>query len=163
MEVRRLSAGDGALLRGVRLRALADAPYAFSSWYEREAAYDDELWEIRAAPRGRGAVFVALESGEALGMAGGYYRAPEDEIPELWGMWVDPGARRRGAARALVEAVASWARESGARRLRAAVTDADISRPAAELYRTLGFVGSGEREPLRSDGSLEAIVMYRDL
>lgn len=163
MEVRRLSAGDGAVLRDVRLRALAEAPHAFSSSYEREAAYDDELWASRAAANERGAVFVALERGAPLGMAGGHYRAAGDEIPELWGTWVDPEARRRGVARELVEAVAAWARESGARRLRTAVTDAEISRPAAELYRALGFVDSGEREPLRSGSALEAVAMYRDL
>ena len=81
----------------------------------------------------------------------------------LWGMWVDPSARRRGLGRELVEAVAAWARHCGARRLRLAVTDCDASRPAASLYRGLGFVETGEREELASDPSLIVLVMLCSL
>jgi ribosomal protein S18 acetylase RimI-like enzyme len=108
-------------------------------------------------------VFVAVERERCLGMAGGFFAAEERETATLWGMWVDPGARRRGLGRELVEAVAAWARVCGARRLRLAVTDCDASRPAAALYGELGFVETGEHEELASDPSLTALVMLRSL
>jgi len=166
MEIRRLRTGDSALLRDIRLRALQDAPYAFSSSFEREAGFALGVWEGRVAQSDSGqdgAVFVAVERGQCLGMAGGYFAAEERETATLWGMWVDPSARRRGLGRELVEAVAAWARGCGANRLRLAVTDCDSSRPAASLYRGLGFVETGKHVELASDPSLIALVMFRSL
>ncbi|MGH2950158.1 MAG: GNAT family N-acetyltransferase, partial [Solirubrobacteraceae bacterium] len=102
MEVRRLREGEGALVRELRLRALCDAPYAFSSSLEREAAYPPEHWERLVGDP----VFIAVEGAEWLGMAGGYLPRDKPGTGVLWGLWVAPGARRRGLARRLVEAVA---------------------------------------------------------
>jgi ribosomal protein S18 acetylase RimI-like enzyme len=70
-------------------------------------------------------------------------------------------ARGRGLGRALVEAVIAWARERGAAAIRLDVTDTERARPAAALYRSLGFAPTGERAPLDSDPALETIVMTR--
>ena len=78
-------------------------------------------------------------------------------------MWVEPSARRRGIGRELLDAVASWAREAGAQRLRLALAQDEASRPAAALYRTLGFEQTGESEPLESNPSSIALVMSRAL
>ena len=78
-------------------------------------------------------------------------------------MWVDPDARRSGLGRALVDAVLSWARDSGAARLQLAVTDCDAARPVETLYRMLGFQQTGELEPLESNPALIARVMSRSL
>jgi hypothetical protein len=48
MTVRRLAPGEVDLLRDIRLRALRDAPLAFSSSYAREAAFEPAEWERRA-------------------------------------------------------------------------------------------------------------------
>jgi ribosomal protein S18 acetylase RimI-like enzyme len=154
--------GEGALLREVRLRALQDAPYAFGSWFERELDYAPEVWDDRAAQSDAGiigAVYVAIEDGRCVGMAGGYFASEDRAAAKLWGMWVDPGARGRGLGRGLVEAVIAWARACGARCLKLSVTDGEISRPAAELYRSLGFERTGERERLDSDRMLVALGM----
>ena len=66
MEIRRLRKDDSVLLRDVRLRALQDAPYAFSSWFEREADYAPGVWDDRVTESDsgqNGAVFVAVEHG----------------------------------------------------------------------------------------------------
>jgi GNAT superfamily N-acetyltransferase len=125
-----LGSGDAALLRDVRLRALEEAPYAFSSSYAREAAL-----------------------------------VPEDSPAAaiVWGMWVEPGVRQRGVGRELLRAVADWARDAGAERLRLALAQDEASRPAAALYRALGFAGTGESEPLESDPSSIAILLSRPL
>ena len=120
MEVRRLLPGELDLLRDVRLRALRDAPSAFGSSYEREAAFGAAEWAQRVAT----AVFVAVEDERALGMAGGFVDERGSTI--LWGMWVDPAARGRGLAEPLVDG----GRRVGAEHRRAAA-GADRDRPRA--------------------------------
>jgi GNAT superfamily N-acetyltransferase len=166
VEIRRLRRGDGDQLRDVRLRALADAPYAFSSSLEREADLGQAFWEERVAESERGedgVVFVAVDDARSLGMAGGFFVDEGRAVAMLWGMWVDPRARRGGLGRALAEAVADWARDSGADRLRLAVTDCEACAPAAGLYRKLGFAETGEREPLEWNPSLIARVLVRSV
>lgn len=156
--------GEGDQLRGVRLRALADAPYAFSSSLDRESGLGLEFWEDRATESDLGAdgvVFVAIGDGRSLGMAGGFFVDEERDVAMLWGMWVDPSTRRGGVGQALLEAVAGWAQDSGADRLRLAVTDCEAATPAAALYRKLGFVETGEREPLEWDPSLITRILSR--
>jgi GNAT superfamily N-acetyltransferase len=116
MTIRRLRAGDGAILRDVRLRALREAPYAFSSWFDREATNGSDHWDDLATQSDAGelgAVFVALDEKQCLGITGAYFARENREVATLWGMWVDPNARRRGVGRGLVEAVATWARDAG--------------------------------------------------
>ncbi len=164
MEMARLRGGDGDRLRDVRLRALADAPYAFSSSLEREVGLSPEFWEQRVVESElgeKGAVFIAIEDDHSVGMAGGFFIDERSRVVMLWGMWVDPLARQRGLGRRLTEVVAGWARDAGADHVRLAVTDCDQSRPAAVLYRTLGFVDTGEREPLEWNPSLTTRVLSR--
>ena len=166
MDIRRLRSGDGDQLRDIRLRALADAPYAFSSSFDREASLGPEFWDRRVAESERGdtdAVFVAVERGQSFAMAGAYFAGRHHKLAVLWGMWVDPRARRRGLGRNLVEAVEAWARQANAERLELAVTDCEASRPAAALYSKLGFVETGEREPLDWNPSLIARILDRAL
>jgi RimJ/RimL family protein N-acetyltransferase len=153
VDVRRIEVGEGVRLRALRLAALRDAPGAFGSSAEREAGYPPRDWEMLGG--GPGAVFVA---GDFAGMAGVYL---DDGQPELWGMWVAPEGRGRGAGRALTEAVAGWARDRAFERLRLSVSDA---APAAErLYRRLGFEPTGHERPLPSDPALTQRELVLDL
>jgi ribosomal protein S18 acetylase RimI-like enzyme len=154
MRVRRLRADEADALRELRLRSLQDSPWAFGSSYERELGYGSEWWELRAR-QVDDVVYVAEDGGALVGMAGGFVAGG---AVQLWGMWVAPGARGRGSGRALVEAVLGWA---GERPVQLEVTDDERGRPAEALYRSLGFVPTGERERLDSDPSLETIVMIR--
>jgi GNAT superfamily N-acetyltransferase len=52
-------------------------------------------------------------------------------------MWVTPGARRRGAGKALVEAVSGWARNRGFEKLWLRVYAGN--EPARRLYEEVGF------------------------
>src|SRR5262249_61931263 len=68
--VRRIRAGDAALLREVRLRALKTDPESFGSTYKREAAYPGERWRERAnadAAGGGVTTLPAPRDGEAVG------------------------------------------------------------------------------------------------
>jgi len=145
---------------------LADAPYAFSSSWGREVGFGLEIWEERVAESElgeRGVVFVAIDDDRGVGMAGGFVVGEGPRVVILWGMWVDPVARQGGLGRALVEAVAGWAGNLGAVHVRLAVTDGDECRPAAALYRRLGFVDTGEREPLEWNPSRVTRVLSRSV
>ena len=152
MEVRRIRPGEGTRLRELRLRSLRDAPEAFGSSAEREEPYPPELWE----ERGR-TVVVAEDGGEWLGMAGMFVDPDLPSIANLFGMWVDPRARRRGAGARLVDAVVDLARTSGLGRVELAVTD---RAPAAEaLYERLGFHRTGVSERLQKDRGITQAFM----
>jgi GNAT superfamily N-acetyltransferase len=166
MKVRRLCTADADRLRDIRLRALADAPHAFSSSFGRESVLDREFWGCRAAESeagDTGAIFIAIEHERTLGMAGGFFAAGTCEVATVWGMWVDPSRRREGVGARLLEAVGAWARAAGARQLRLAVTDSATSAAAAALYSSAGFIDTGEREPLEWNASLMTRVLSRSL
>jgi RimJ/RimL family protein N-acetyltransferase len=144
VDVRRIEVGEGERLRALRLAALGDAPGAFGATYAEDAARPARHWEMLGG--GPGAVFVG---GDWDGMAGVYL---DGDAPVLWGMWVASGARGRGLARTLAEAVVGWARDRGFERLRTSVSDA--APEAARLYERLGFARTGAAQPLESDPSL---------
>ncbi|MFN2506044.1 MAG: GNAT family N-acetyltransferase [Acidimicrobiales bacterium] len=151
MEIRRIRGGEGRRLKEVRLAALADAPAAFATTFEDEAAADDGTWEERAVRRSTGlteATFVAEVGGRLVGMAGGFVDAAGPWV-NLVSMWTAPEARRAGVARALVEAVGGWAREIGAEELQLWVR-AD-NEAANALYESAGFADAGDFRPLPDD------------
>jgi ribosomal protein S18 acetylase RimI-like enzyme len=168
--VRRIRTEEGALLRAVRLRALADTPLAFGSTHAREQTYPDATWATWAADSAAGggqAFFLAVapEGADrteeaAVGLASGVIRPEHPRLAHLYAMWVAPEARGSGAGAALVEAVARWAANHGARVLRTAVTVGNDG--AARLYERSGFRATGEREPL-GHSDAEVAVLERTL
>jgi ribosomal protein S18 acetylase RimI-like enzyme len=152
-EIRRVRAGEWAAYRQVRLAALAEAPYAFSSTLEQESAKDDTFWQDRAAngiP-----MFIAWQDGEPAGLAGAFV-VPDGELPpgvrrawHLVSMWVSPQARGSGLAERLVQAVAGAARADGATRLILWVTE--VNERARAFYGRLGFRPTGARQLVRPD------------
>ena len=142
MRVRPVREGEGDRLRELRLRALADAPDAFVATVERDAARPARQWADLAAG---GAVFVAEREAEWAGLAG--VRPAGEDSADVWGMWVAPEHRGAGVGRALIDAVAAWARPRGLGRLQLGVSEA---APAAEaMYAAAGFVRTGASRPLR--------------
>lgn len=137
--IERLCAGDGGRLRAIRLRALQDAPDAFSTTLDEAASRSPESWDQQLDEL---ATFVATVSGCDVGLVRG---APHDRFSDtgyLISMWVAPEARRRGVGSALVDAVVDWARTQGLRRLLLDV--AETNGPATALYTRKGFVPNGE-------------------
>lgn len=134
--------------RGVRLRALADAPEAFAASLEEEQAFDDAEWERRVTTN---AWFLVRADGEAVGLACGIPEPDDDAGRHLVGMWVEPAFRGRGLSDLLVAAVMAWARREGAETLALWVVDGNDR--ALGLYERLGFEATGEQQPVpgRSD------------
>ncbi len=158
MEIRPLRADDGMLIKRVRLRSLADAPYAFGPGaFEEESALPDSHWHQLAAQvggqdpqwRDRCASYVALDGDDAWGTVTCYLCPQVPRRAWVSAAWVDPRYRGRGLGRLLVDAAIAWA-TARAHHLRLWVDDTNPS--AVEFYRALGFVPTGENQPV-SPGS----------
>jgi GNAT superfamily N-acetyltransferase len=158
--VHRITADDAQRLRAVRLAALADSPTAFGSTWEREAAFDAERWRDRAVAGASGAessTWLAFEGEAVVGIAGGYRPDPAVPAVDVVSMWVAPSARRSGAGRLLVATVVDWARAEGAASVSLWVTRGN--EPAQRLYESMGFVETGDHQPLPSDPCKDEVRM----
>lgn len=157
--VREITADDWELMRDVRLAALAEAPYAFGSTHAGEVDFTEERWRGRISERS--VTFFAHEETTDTAPAGLVGVYVEDGAAELVSMWVRPSARGLGVGEALVEAAAAWAKARDFRSLFLWVTESNP--PAVRLYERLGFISTGERQPLPSDPALAEIRMRREL
>jgi GNAT superfamily N-acetyltransferase len=149
LAVRRVRADEASRLRALRLRALADAPWAFGSTLAREEALAEQVWRERAAQGAAGetaVTYVAEDADRWIGMATGLVTETEPARLDLVGMFVEPAARGRGVGGALVEAVLAWARARGAGGLYLWVTT--TNRAAITLYERCGFRPTGATKPL---------------
>ena len=147
-EVRRLGPDDWEILREIRLRSLTDSPDAFGSTLEREEPFTETDWRTRLS----GPVVVVEDPGPVA--VGGTF--DHDGVPHVWGMWTDPAHRRRGHARAVLDALLP----TGQR----AQLDVNVANPGARaVYERYGFVGTGQLEPLRpgSEQRIELMVLKR--
>jgi GNAT superfamily N-acetyltransferase len=140
VEVRRIAEDDWALLREVRLAALADAPHAFGTTRADAERYPEARWRQQAGGTtadGRpSATFLGGDGdGRADGMAVGI---DTGEATLVVGVWVARQARGRGLFDLLMDAVESW---SPHRRL-----VLDVARGndrARRAYERRGFVVTG--------------------
>jgi GNAT superfamily N-acetyltransferase len=158
-----VKAEDLQVFKTVRLRALKDAPSAFGSTYAREAAFTDEEWLARAArwDGESGIGFLAIEAGEACGIAGALLDLEDATRADLVSMWTSPAHRQQGVGRMLVEAVAGWARLRGARTLRLMVTSKNEG--AILFYERLGFAMIGRTEPYPNDVGMIEFEMVKSI
>jgi ribosomal-protein-alanine N-acetyltransferase len=100
----------------------------------------ESLGELLASP---GAfAFIAVE---VSSLANGFVlaRVAADEA-EILTIAVRPNARRRGIARALMEAASAQAKKMGARTMFLEVGETNV--PARGLYESLGFAEAGRRK-----------------
>lgn len=145
-EFRALPVDDWRIWRQLRLQALAEAPYAFSTdladW--QGAGDTEERWRSRlsAVPLN----LIAYLGSTAAGMASG--TAPVDGTVELISMWVAPFARGTGVADGLISAVVAWAARQRMRRVSLVVYRNNAR--AIALYQKHGFRddGIGTGDPL---------------
>ena len=156
-ELRTVGADDWQAARDIRLDALREAPYAFASTYDREAAYPEQTWRERAAA-GNSVLAYRPESGRRpVGLVAAIELVPGEV--ELVSMWVRPEARGRQVGSALVGAVMEYARARPVSRVHLWVTESN--KPGRRLYERCGFSLTGERQPLPSDPALMELAMAR--
>jgi GNAT superfamily N-acetyltransferase len=161
-EVRRITADEWPLLRDLRLRSLQDAPEAFGQRYDEAAKQTDDDWRTTAKASASGSRriwFIGRDemTGEPVGIVQGRRRPPSDCL--LFSMWVAPDARRAGAGRVLVDAVADWAAGWGAERVVLWVLGANES--ALRFYLRIGFHVLDEGPDAESGRSYGAFAMER--
>lgn len=144
--VRRLAPDDWPAARDVRLAALLDAPDAYASTYDREAAFTERDWRGRLTRSDAATLHAELDGRDAgtatlvPGLSG------DAEVGDLVAMWVTPTARGRGVGDALLVAALGWARTQGCREVRLTVVVSNDT--ACRLYERHGFLDTGEREPM---------------
>jgi GNAT superfamily N-acetyltransferase len=154
--VRLVAPDDWALVREIRLRALGDSPSAFASTLELEVAFDEAEWRRRIAG---GPWWLAFDGDRPVGLVAAY--PPDGDERHLVAMWVEPAARGTSTAADLVEAVCGWAADAGAGTV--ALWVADGNDRARRFYERLGFVATGERQPLPSNPEIGEELMRRSL
>lgn len=148
ISLRVVGADDWLLWRSLRLEALSEAAYAFSStladWQEERDT--EKRWRDRLSTVAVN--IVADLDGMPAGMVSGT-TPNQDGTAELISMWVAPFARGRGVGDALVGAVVEWARKQRAARIALAVFESNDH--AVLLYRRhrFGDVGAVDSTDLR--------------
>lgn len=106
------------------------------------AELDAELAELEASGNPHVTLVAEAEDGRLAGFAEISERSVAEGCPSgpaayLEGIWVEPGFRRRGVARALLEAAEQWARDRGYRHFG---SDALLDNEASHAWhRAAGF------------------------
>ncbi len=147
--------------RDLRLCALADSPDSFGETAEAARGRDEAAWISSTAVDHTRVVLFAEDGGKPIGMAVGRISPDDPRRAHLYAMWVAPEGRRLGAGRRLIDAVMRWARLAGAATLVLRVTER--APEARALYRSSGFVETGQVEALRPGSTIESFVMVAQL
>jgi ribosomal protein S18 acetylase RimI-like enzyme len=143
LTIRPLTPSDGEAWWDLRLPALRDHPGAFGSDYDemRVRPLEERLREFTARCTGHERTVIGAFEGDALVGVVGCFREEASKVRHkagIWGMYVAPHVRSRGAGRALVEAAMVAARSwSGVEEVR--LTVASDNESAKRLYRACGF------------------------
>ena len=105
--VRALTEDEWQTYRDIRLRALREDPDAFAASAKTEEGYDEDRWRGRLS---RSTRFVAEQDGSVVGVVSvGRQPVEGERVGELFGLWVTPQLRGKGAAWKLVESAVGQA------------------------------------------------------
>jgi RimJ/RimL family protein N-acetyltransferase len=140
--------------RDLRIRALADAPEAFSTTVAEASAWDDHEWQRRTEAFAAGsdrAMFVAEVGDRWVGCAGAYRETGPHEVISVW---VAPDHRGCGVGETVVGAAVAWSRSQGATRVVLHVMPENLH--AIAMYERLGFRLTGRLDPSRDPAVLQA-------
>jgi GNAT superfamily N-acetyltransferase len=98
---------NAPIFRSARLRALQDTPRAFGSTYAKESQLTDADWAERAG-RWNGetsVLYLAMDVGVAVGIAGSYLDHDDATRAHLISMWTASTHRQQGIGRLLVNEI----------------------------------------------------------
>jgi ribosomal protein S18 acetylase RimI-like enzyme len=139
LAVRLLGPPDADAYLALRREALAAEPLAFSAHPDEDRVQDPAFLRARLSAPAENVLFGAFADG--LVGAVGIYRDPGRKAAHkahVWGMYVRPAARRRGAGDALLAAALAYARGlAGVRQVHLGVSE--TAQDALRLYRRHGF------------------------
>jgi GNAT superfamily N-acetyltransferase len=144
IEIRRLTQADAVLYRDIRLEALRANPEAFGSTFETENAQPLSSFSTTL---GNSSVLGAFRDSKLVAIAGFAVQQGQKMAHKgvIWGMYVQPSARRGRIGRQLVEAIL------------------DLARQRVELIQ--GFLEYGtEKNALKQNGRYyDEILMAKDI
>lgn len=148
------------LYRQLRLRALADAPYAFGTTLAEAQTRSDSEWQNRFSQSLASDLelpLLGLVDAHPAGLAWGHIDPAIPFVAHLFQMWVEPHYRRLQLGKQMVDAVVHWAETH-------AVTyvelDVSVGNSAAQsLYQRCGFLKWGDPHPLRPGMTLMSQTM----
>jgi len=146
MEIRVLTGRDANQCRLLRLEGLRDFPTAFAASYDEEREVAVGTVGERLEPSESGAVFGAIDNdGELIGMVG-IERESRSKLRHkalIWGMYVTPACRERGAGSKLLASALDYAASSmpGLRQINLWVNVKNA--PVIKLYQKAGFEPCG--------------------
>jgi ribosomal protein S18 acetylase RimI-like enzyme len=154
--IRELGAADAAAFQALRLQALTECPTAFAASLEEEQQTAlDVVAENLRGHRNR-CVLGAFLDARLVGIVGVQREQPRKLAHKafIWGMYVDPAARRHGVGHALLaEALTRAAQMAGVRQVNLGVNAANSA--AVALYQRMGFTSFGlERGFMMLEGAL---------
>lgn len=137
---------DAALLRELRLEALANHPAAFAADYAITAAQSVEFWAERIVDNAvddKGVICVASAGNQLIGMTGlvrGHWPKTRHS-GTVWGVYVQPEWRGFQVAKALLDECIAWAKLQGVVVVKLGVST--INTSAIRCYARCGFTTYG--------------------
>jgi ribosomal protein S18 acetylase RimI-like enzyme len=166
MEIRLIRPDEAELFQAFRLRGLKESPAAFAATIEEQETMSAEQVKNRFSCSDESFVFGAFDGQAAPAGMAGFYREPRVKYRHkgvLWGMYVEPDARRNGIGRALLEAIVARAgKMAGLEQIGLdVVTGMEAAR---SLYRAYGFRVFGmESRAMKQENSyfdVEHMVLF---
>lgn len=155
--VSRLVADDWQVYRAIRLAMLRESPAAFGGTHREAAGNDETAW--RQSLTNNVVLIARVGQTPAGSVMYSEHGMTDPGDGALYGLWVDPGSRRSGVARALVDAVLEQAAIEGRRRVVLhVVADNTVAR---SFYRREGFVATGRSVPSPHDDRKVEVEMER--
>ena len=102
-------------------------------------------------------MYLACEGDDIFGSTYGLRNSENGDMARIGGMWVAPLHRRKGTGHVLLEAVLSWAREHGLKRIELWAPSENAA--ALALYQQAGFRQTGRRRPFPINPMLEIVEL----
>ena len=159
IELMLLSPDKWRLWRELRLDALRKAPYAFGSKLADWEGHGDTEARWRARLSAVALNVIATLDAKAVGMVSA--TMPDDtQTSELLSIWVEPAARGRGVANALMTAACAWVTMQGANRMKLAVFKENLR--AVAFYQRHGFVAAADGDDSGPDTAEVGMVRCLD-
>ena len=139
LNIRTLGVKDARLLIALRREALGTEPLAFAASPADDVALEMESVHSFLEKPDTQAVYGSFDRADLVGMFGllKHTKMKQRHKAAIWGMYVQPGFRRRGVGRALLAAAIDHARTWSVDQLQLSVTESAVA--AKQLYEAAGF------------------------